>query len=140
VTPSAESNQTKENKMAKRGRKPKENNGESDTKRPVQTEIPGTERPKIKAIDVAAELYVNLRDKMQMAVKTFKEAKTALSVLMHKHEEKIGKDGEGVMRYRYDDMLVEVTPKDETLKVRHCEDEESVEVGKAPEDNSEGEV
>lgn len=110
-----------------------------DTKRPVQTEIPGTERVKIRAIDEASETYVNLRDKMQSAVASFKEAKTKLSDLMHKHSDKIGKNGAGALMYRYDDMLVQLIPKDEQLKVKHVDPEdEALSVGQAPEDSTEG--
>ena len=111
----------------------------AESRRPVQTEIPGTERPKIKAIDAAAEEYVHLRDRMQTAVKEFKDAKTKLSDLMHKHADKINKDGDGALVYRYDDMLVQLKHSEEKLRVKHVDPEdEALEFGKAPEDESEG--
>lgn len=114
---------------------------ELETKRPVQTEIPGTEGVKIKAIDEASELYVNARDKRMNATEKEIAAKTALSDLMHKHADKIGRAADGSIVYRYDDMIVSLTPKEEVLKVKHVDPEETgvVTVGKAPEDNSEGE-
>lgn len=118
---------------------------EETAKRHVQTEIPGTERPRIRALDEAGEVYVDLRDKMQTAVKKFKEAKTKLADLMHKHSEgenaKLPKNPEtGEIIYRYDDMEVRLTPKEEELKVKHVESDDTVSVGKAPKDNSEGEA
>lgn len=114
-------------------------------KRPVQTEIPGTERPRIRALDEAGEIYVDLRDKMQTAVKKFKEAKTKLAELMHKHSEgdnaKLPKNPEtGEIIYRYDDMEIRLTPKEEELKVKHVESDDTVSVGKAPKDTTEGEA
>ena len=107
-------------------------------KRAVQTEIPGTERPRIKAIDEASELYVNLRDRMQTAVKKFKEeGKSPLIELIHRHADKIGRNSDNEIVYRYDDMEVRLTPKDEVLKVRHVEGDE-ITVGTAPSDDSEG--
>lgn len=104
-----------------------------------QTEIPGTERPKIKAIDEAAEIYCDLRDKMQKAVQKFKEAKEKLRDLMHKNAEKVRvADGSGQLVYKYDDMMVQVIPKDEQIKVKHVD--EDVTVGEVSEDRTEGEA
>lgn len=113
---------------------------EEPAKRPVQVEIPGTERPRIKAIDDAAEEYVNVRDKRMEWTKKEVAAKQQLTDLMHKHAEKIGRDAEGGLTYRYDDMAVILKPTEETLKVKHVDAEEEVSVGKAPKDKTEGEV
>lgn len=111
---------------------------EETAKRPVQTEIPGTERVRIKSIDDAAEEYVNVRDKRMEWTEKEVAAKQQLTDLMHKHAEKIGRDAEGGLTYRYDDMQVILKPTEEVLKVKHIDPEESVEVGKAPADKSEG--
>jgi len=111
------------------------------TKRPKQLPIPGTERPSIKEIDEAAEAYVNVRDKRQELTKKEVAAKQALSDLMHKHADQIGKDADGGLTYRYDDMAVILKPTEEQLKVKHVdEDEAGVTVGKAPADTTEGEA
>jgi hypothetical protein len=104
-----------------------------------QAEIPGTERPKIKELEEAAELYVNLRVKMQDAVKKFKEeGKTPLIQLLHKHADKLSRNGDGEMTYAYDDMLVILKSAGEQLRVKQVDSESEIEVGEAPEDRSEG--
>lgn len=107
-------------------------------KRPVQTEIPGTERPKIKEIDKAAEEYVSVRDKRMNLTEKEVAAKQQLVNLMHAHADEIGRDAEGGLTYRYSDMLVTLKPKEEVLKVKHVSDEDEVSVGRAPKDDSEG--
>jgi hypothetical protein len=107
-----------------------------------QTEIPGTERPKFKALEEQAELYCDLRDKMQNSVKKFKEqGKTPLIDMLHKYKDKLDTNGEGETVYAYDDMIVILKPAGEQLRVKHVDPEaEEIEVGAAPADNSEGEV
>ena len=118
---------------------PAENGAEPETKRPVQTEIPGTERVKIKALDEAGELYVDLRDKMQSAVKAFKErGKTPLIDLMHKNADKLNTTGSGELTYSYSDMVIVLKPAGEQLRVKHVDPEE-IAINEAPEDGSEGE-
>lgn len=107
-------------------------------KRPVQSEIPGTERPKIKEIDEAAEAYVSVRDKRMSLTEQEVAAKQQLVNLMHAHADEIGRDAEGGLTYRYSDMLVTLKPKEEVLKVKHVSDEDEVSVGRAPKDDSEG--
>ena len=107
-----------------------------------QVEIPGTERPVIKDLDDAGELYVDLRDKMQSAVKAFKErGKTPLINLMHKYKDKLNTNGEGETVYQYSDMTIILKPAGEVLRVKHVDPEGDVEVGEAgeaPVDHSEG--
>jgi len=103
-----------------------------------QSEIPGTERPVIKALDEAGETYVDLRDKMQAAVKRYKEeGKTPLIDLMHKNADKLSKNGEGELVYNYDDMVIILKPTAEVIKVKHVDPEE-VAVEEAPADETEG--
>lgn len=73
---------------------------------------------RIKSVDAAAEEYVTIRDKRMQFTKKEVEAKQKLIDLLHKNAEKIGVDEAGVMRYTYDEMVVELTPGKEQLKVR----------------------
>jgi len=129
----------------KKDAKPKNRVEEADAPRPEQIEIPGTERPKIKSIDVAANDYVTKRDTRQRATEKEVEAKQKLSDLMHKYS--TGEDAPlkkhpdtGELVYRFGDTEVRLTPKEEVLKVKTIEEEQAaatVEVG-APSDNTEG--
>ena len=124
--------------------KPKIPVAPKDAPRPEQLQIAGTERPKIKAIEIAAEDYITKRDTRQRATEKEVEAKTKLSDLMHKYstgeDAPLKKNDKNELVYRYDDMEVRLTPKDEVLKVKHVEEEGVgvVTVG-APKDDSEGE-
>jgi hypothetical protein len=69
-----------------------------------QTEIPGTERPRIKQIDDAADLYRELRDKRMKALEKEIEAQDALQKVLHKHEEKLtDRDEDGNPLYVLED-------------------------------------
>ncbi len=85
-------------------------------------EIPGTERPVIKAIEDKAEQYVALRDKrMAMLVKEV-EAKGELMAAMRKHEEKL-RQPDGSLLYAFDESVVVVSCSDK-VKVKKLADEE----------------
>ena len=114
--------------------------GEEAEGRIRQTEIPGTERPKIPEIEEAAELYVQARDRRQAATKAEVKAKQDLAALMHAHRDEIGENEKHELIYHYDDMEVRLSPKDEALKVKHVKEESPgvITVG-APGDKSEGE-
>lgn len=73
---------------------------------------------RIKAVDEKAEEYVRVRDRRMGLTKKEVQAKNELIDLLHKNAEKIGADGEGIMRYEYDDVVVELSPGKEQLKVR----------------------
>lgn len=73
---------------------------------------------RIKAVDDAAEEYVKIRDRRMAMTKKEVQAKQTLIDLLHKNAEKIGADDEGVMCYEYDDVVVELKPGKEQLKVR----------------------
>ena len=109
--------------------------------RAKQMQIPGTERPKLEAIEAAAEDYVTFHNAMQESVKAFKEKKDDLLNLMHAHANELPKHEGGGYCYAYDDMIITVTPKDEVLKVKHIDADEYPEVinAGAPADNSDGE-
>jgi len=89
-----------------------------------QTELPikgpGVAPVKIKALDDAAEKYVHARDRRMKLTEEEVEAKRDLIHLMHKNEDKLGRDGDGALRYKYEEenLVVELKPGDETLKVK----------------------
>lgn len=85
-----------------------------------QTKIPGTERQKIKAIDKAAEAYVEVRDERMGLTKKEKEAKEKLLSLMKEHK---------LDSYTDEDasppLIVTVEAKDETVKVKRASEDET---------------
>lgn len=106
------------------------------TKRPVQTEIPGTEGFRCKEIEDAADDFQAKRDKrMQWTTKEV-ASKDALVVLLHAHAGEIGQDGNGAINYRYGDILVTLAPTEEKLKVKAAPLEP--ETGVSPKDTTEG--
>lgn len=69
-----------------------------------QTEIPGTERPRIKQIDDAAENYRDHRDKRMKALDKEIEAQVKLQEILHKYEEKLtDRDEDGNPLYILED-------------------------------------
>lgn len=79
---------------------------------------PGVAPVRIKAVDEAAEEYVKVRDRRMGLTKKEVQAKQNLIDIIHKNAEKIGADDAGIMRYEYDDVVVELSPGKEQLKVR----------------------
>lgn len=88
-----------------------------------QLEIEGTQGPRIKAIDEAAEDYVNARDKRMRLTEQEVACKAVLIQVCRKNEDKLSSDGNGTLRYRYDDMVVEWRKKD-TIRVKHSDAED----------------
>lgn len=89
-----------------------------------QMEIPGTERPKIKEIEVAAEDYVAIRDKRMALTEKECAAKLTLIETVKAHASELTKDLKGNRVYRYDDQLVMLIPGSDNVKVKvdHGED------------------
>jgi hypothetical protein len=87
-----------------------------------QTELEGMEAPRIKAIDEAAEHYVSVRDKRMKLTASEIAAKQNLIDTCREHEDKLSHDGNGVIRYAYDDMVVEWERRDK-IRVRHATSE-----------------
>lgn len=81
-------------------------------------EGPGVGSVSIKEIDAAADTYVKIRDKRCMMTPREITAKQNLMDVIHKNEDKIGKDTTGRIVYRYDDMVITLTPGKEQLKVK----------------------
>lgn len=89
----------------------------------AQMEIPGTERPKVKAIEIAADEYVAVRDKRMKLTQQECEAKTKLIEAMLSNGDKLSVDGEGNRIYVFDDekvVLSELTK----VKVRRVADDD----------------
>jgi len=82
------------------------------------------ERPTIKEIDSAAETYVSARDKRMAAGKKEFEAKKKLIDICWANKAALSKDSEGGYRYTYDDMVVEIKPGKDNVRVHPAEDEE----------------
>lgn len=90
---------------------------------PRTPDLPGVKGPgvapiRIKAVDEKAEEYVKVRDRRMGLTKKEVQAKNELIDLLHKNAERIGADSEGIIRYEYDDVVVELSPGKEQLKVR----------------------
>lgn len=85
---------------------------------PKQNELVGMEAPRIKQIDDAAEDYVAARDKRMKCTENEVACKAVLIQVCQKNEDKLSHDGNGTIRYRYDDMVVEWTKKDK-IRVKH---------------------
>lgn len=88
-----------------------------------QMEIPGTEPPKIKAIEEAAEEYRTLRDKRMKILEDEIASKTKLISVMDRHKDKLGVNSEGESVYRYDDELVILSDK-VNVKVKRASSDE----------------
>ena len=80
---------------------------------PKQEEMPiegeGVSKPKIKAIDRAADKYVEIRDERMALTDKEIDAKAVLLNAMHEH---------GLTEYQYGDMKVVVKPGKENVKVK----------------------
>lgn len=74
----------------------------------TQTEIPGTEAPKILEIEKAAESYIEARDTRMGHTKREVAAKAVLIQAMHNH---------GLTNYAYSDREVTLSPV-EKVKVK----------------------
>ena len=88
--------------------------------RAKQSEIPGTERPKVKELDDAAESYVDARDKRMKLTEKEKVAKDALIAVMKKH-------GHNVYRDESASLVVTLVPGKDGVKVSDAADEADVE-------------
>lgn len=82
-----------------------------------QKELPGVERRVIKAVENAADDYVDVRDK-RMALTTKEVEKRA--VLLHEMEKA------GVSSYRYDDRIITLEAKAK-VRVKTASDDDAVE-------------
>lgn len=86
-------------------------------------ELPGIEGDgvapvRIAKIDYLAESYIKERDKRCKQTPKEIAAKEKLIDALHKHADKLSKDKDGALIYRYDDLLITLKPGKETLKVK----------------------
>jgi len=79
---------------------------------------PGVAQPRIKSVDDAAEIYIKERDKRCAMTPREIAAKQKLIEQLHTHADKIGRDRDGTIVYRYDDNIVILKPGKETLQVK----------------------
>lgn len=79
---------------------------------------PGVGLVSIPEVDEAASDYVRKRDRRQQLTLLEIEAKQRLIDVLHTHEKEIGRDGEHVLRYKHEDLTVELMPEGEKLRVR----------------------
>ena len=95
----------------------------------TQTEIPGTERPSIDAIDDAACEYVAKRDERMTLTRDEKAAKAHLLAKMQEHEAELDRDKDGALIYSFYDGERELEARyrkstDVAVRVKRVEDEE----------------
>lgn len=82
--------------------------------RPKQQHLPGMEPPRIKAIDNAADAYVEARNERQLLTQKEVTKRDTLMSLMQEH---------GLETYRYDGKRVELVKSDLKVKVRNVTEE-----------------
>lgn len=90
----------------------------------VENGGPGVARIKFPEIDALARKYQKLKEKRCAITPSEDAAKTELLQAVHAHAKEIGRDGEGVIRYYAGDLVVEVTPGKDKLKVKSDSDDE----------------
>jgi len=78
-------------------------------------------RVSIPEVDKLAEDYIKERDKRCAMTPREIAAKTKLVEALHAHAGEIGKNGDGEIRYMYDNVVVLLKPGKETLKVKEVE-------------------
>lgn len=91
--------------------------------KPEQTQIPGTEAPKIKPIENAAAKYIDARDSRMKLTEKECVAKASLIEVCQQHADKMNVNADGDRVYRYDDLLVVLTDK-LNVKVRPADSPE----------------
>jgi hypothetical protein len=76
-----------------------------------QTEIPGTETPRIKAIENAADRYNEAKEAFQQASDTVQKQKDKLLEVCQANVDDMPVNGEGDRVYKYDGLLVVLSDK-----------------------------
>lgn len=92
-----------------------------------QADLPEMEGPGVAPISIgpveeAAENYIKERDKRMKLTPKEVEAKRKLIATIHEHEDKIGKQPDGTIVYRYEDIIIRLEPGPEKLKVKAARD------------------
>ena len=83
----------------------------------------GVEPMQIAEIDKLAEAYVKERDKRLTQTPKEVAAKQKLIDALHHHAEDIGRQPDGTITYRYDEMIITLSYGKEKLKVAPVESE-----------------
>lgn len=78
----------------------------------------GVERVVIGEVEKAAKSYVSFRDERMAVLEDEVKAKKALLETMHTNAERIGKDKDGSMIYRFGDKVIILKPGKEEVKVK----------------------
>ncbi len=107
--------------------KPKAVKGTKKTAKAKQIEIPMEGKgvaapPVIKAIEDAADEYVEARDARQAALVIEVEKKAKLMAAMHENKAQLTPGDEGVSFYQYDGRIVSLEPEGETVRVKKLKD------------------
>ena len=92
-------------------------------------DLPGIQGPgvapfKSKKIDAAIRIYFPAKERRIEALKEEVDAKKNLMELLHQHEKEIGKDDEGVIRYKFDAKVIGIKPSEEKLFIADDPDPE----------------
>jgi hypothetical protein len=95
-----------------------------------QADLPAMEGPgvapvKIPQVDALAEAYIKERDKRLKLTPKEVSAKQRLVDALHAHADKIGLQPDGTIVYRYDTVVITLTPGKEKLKVIDAADVET---------------
>lgn len=85
-----------------------------------QSEIPGTEAPKIKEIETAADRYNLAKDEFQKASDKVQKQKDKLIEVCREHAADMAVNADGDRVYKYDGLLVVLTDKI-NVKVKRAE-------------------
>jgi hypothetical protein len=96
--------------------------------KPKVIDLPGIEGKgvaplRIADVDKLAEAYVRERDKRLKMTPREVAAKQNLIAALHAHDKEI-RQSDGKLVYRYDEMVITLTPGKEKLKVEPYEEEE----------------
>lgn len=87
-----------------------------------QSEIPisgpGVAPVRIKKIDAAIRLYEPAKDRRVAASREELDTKQKLTGLLHDYAGEIGKDGDGIVRYRFDGKIYSLEPEGEMLVIK----------------------
>jgi hypothetical protein len=85
---------------------------------PRQSELPGTEAPRCKDIEEAAEAYTSVRDKRMALTTKEVEAQNALVLVMQKHAKDLDTDAKGNPCYRFEGEICRLNPGKAKVSVR----------------------
>lgn len=84
-------------------------------------DAPGVgDQPSIPEIEEAADKYIEIKDKRCKMTPKEITAKGELIELVQKHREKLPKNAEGHTVYRYDELVIELVPGAETVKIKEA--------------------